>query len=171
MDQILTKSDQELIEAATNVCAEEEIDFNSLDARQTRGLIYYWCSSCNRIYPLTHLVVARRKNICVHCKEKVKMYSNSNKYGKLRRKIFNRMMDMREKKSSSAAAAEIKDASTPPYEMNSYEKVLAGDMEKLELIIKARGGDSQFKDLDLIIRQNMHIIRKITGLRRNAARP
>jgi hypothetical protein len=108
MDQISTELDQFLIEVARNVCAEEEIDFNSLDVRQARGLIYYWCSSCCKIHPLTHLVVSKRKNICVHCKDKVKMYSNSNKYGKLRRRIFNRILDTREER-----LAETKDAGVP----------------------------------------------------------
>ncbi|AIF83192.1 hypothetical protein NTE_01119 [Candidatus Nitrososphaera evergladensis SR1] len=105
MDQIFIEPNQELIEIAKDVCAEEAIDFDSLDARQVRGLIYYWCSSCNRIYPLTNLVVSKRKNICEHCKEKVKIYSNSNKYGKLRRRIFNKILDMRKKRSTAEYAS------------------------------------------------------------------
>jgi hypothetical protein len=41
------------------------------------------------------MVVSKRRNRCGHCNDKVKIYSNSNKYGKLRRKIFNRILDRR----------------------------------------------------------------------------
>ncbi|AIC17146.1 hypothetical protein [Nitrososphaera viennensis] len=162
MHQTLSEPDQLLIEIARSVCSEEGMDFNSLDARQVRGLIYYWCSSCNRIYPLTHLVVSKRKNICEHCKDKVKMYSNSNKYGKLRRRIFNRILDMREKES------EMENVGVP-YSMYTYEE-LAGDVERSRSIIKAHERDSEFRELDATIRQNMRIIRRIMGLSGKAGR-
>lgn len=163
MGEIFTEPDQFLIEIARDVCAKEEIDFNSLDVRQARGLIYYWCSSCNRIYPLTHLVVSKRKNICVHCKDKVKMYSNSNKYGKLRRRIFNRILDTREEK----LLAEMKGAGVL-YNTHAYEEVLSGGVEKLKSIMKAHERDSEFRELDSAIRQNMRIIRKIMSLSERA---
>ncbi len=99
MSQIFLEPDRPLLEIARSVCQKEEIDFNSLDSRQIRGLIYYWCSSCSKTYPLTHLVVSKRRNRCGHCSDKVKIYSNSNKYGKLRRRIFNRILDMRSKRA------------------------------------------------------------------------
>jgi DNA-directed RNA polymerase subunit RPC12/RpoP len=96
MKQVLKRLDQSLINAAASICAKEDIDFESLDARAQRGLIYYWCSHCSKIYPLNDLLVTRRKNICSHCKERVRIYSNSNKYGKLRRSILYKLLDLDE---------------------------------------------------------------------------
>jgi len=79
---------------ATEVCAREGLDFESLDTRSIRGLVYYWCSECHKIHPLTDLSVARKRIKCSHCEESVKLYSNSNKYGKLRKSIFHRLLEM-----------------------------------------------------------------------------
>jgi DNA-directed RNA polymerase subunit RPC12/RpoP len=82
------------MDTAASICAKENIDFNSLDARAQRGLVYYWCSKCGKIYPLNDLLVTTRKNLCGHCEERVRIYSNSNKYGKLRRNIFNKLLEL-----------------------------------------------------------------------------
>jgi DNA-directed RNA polymerase subunit RPC12/RpoP len=103
MKPILKGLDQLLMDTAASICAKEDIDFNSLDARAQRGLLYYWCSNCSKIYPLSELLVARRKNICSHCMERVKLYSNSNKYGKIRRNILYKLWDLDEMKRVSSA--------------------------------------------------------------------
>jgi DNA-directed RNA polymerase subunit RPC12/RpoP len=94
MKQIVTGLDQSLMEVAASVCAKEHIDLSSLDARSIRGLVFYWCSSCSRIYPLTELCILPRRVKCGHCNEKVKLYTNSNKFGKLRRSILYKLLDM-----------------------------------------------------------------------------
>jgi DNA-directed RNA polymerase subunit RPC12/RpoP len=93
MKQVLRDLDPSLMEVAANICAKEDIDFYSLDARAQRGLVNYWCSTCSKIYPLHDLILATRKNICSHCEGRVRIYSNSNKYGKLRRNILYALLD------------------------------------------------------------------------------
>ncbi len=158
MSQILSEPDQPLIEIAKSVCMKEEIDFNSLDSRQVRGLIYYWCSSCSKTYPLTHLVVSKRRNRCGHCNDKVKIYSNSNKYGKLRRRIFNRILDMRSRK------ARLVEHNDPDYDIKRVYEMLEGDIERLESVMNAYRQDSEFQEIHSTIRRNMLAIRKLAGL-------
>ncbi len=86
--QIPNDCDPSLIEIAKEVCVKEGIDFDSLSINQTRGLMYYWCSDCSRTYPLSHLIISRRKKVCTQCNNAVKLYATSNKFGKLRRIIF-----------------------------------------------------------------------------------
>ena len=93
MKQILTGLNQALTEVAATVCSKEQIDFDSLDARAQRGLMYYWCSTCSKIYPLTELTIKPRRIKCGHCDEPVRLYSNSNKFGKLRRIVLNKLID------------------------------------------------------------------------------
>jgi hypothetical protein len=157
MSQILSEPDRPLIEIAKSVCSKEEIDFNSLDSRQVRGLIYYWCSSCSKTYPLTHLVVSKRRNRCSHCNDKVKIYSNSNKYGKLRRRIFNRILDMRSAKAKLSYGS-------PDYDIKQVYEMLEGDMEKLESVMDAYRQDTEFQKAHSMIRKNMLAIRKLAGL-------
>lgn len=83
-----------MVDIAANTCAKEDIDFESLDVRAQRGLVYYWCSMCSKIYPLTELSVMPRRIKCGHCDEQVRLYSNSNKFGKLRRIILYKLVDM-----------------------------------------------------------------------------
>ncbi|HVX02979.1 MAG TPA: hypothetical protein VHA09_07465 [Nitrososphaera sp.] len=83
-----------MIDVATDACAREDIDFGSLDVRAQRGLVYYWCSMCSKIYPLTELSIMPRRIKCGHCDEQVRLYSNSNKFGKLRRTILYKLVDM-----------------------------------------------------------------------------
>jgi DNA-directed RNA polymerase subunit RPC12/RpoP len=94
MKQILSELDRVLTDAAADACAKEQIDFFSLDARAQRGLMYYWCSTCNRIHPLTDLFILPRRIKCRHCDEPVRLYSNSNKFGKLRRVVLYKLIDM-----------------------------------------------------------------------------
>lgn len=157
MSQIMSEPDQLLIEIARGVCRQEEIDFNTLDSRQVRGLIYYWCSSCSKTYPLTHLVVSKRRNRCGHCNDKVKIYSNSNKYGKLRRRIFNRILDMRSRKARLASH-------DSDYDIKQVYEMLEGDMEKLESVMDAYRQDSELHQAHSTIKKNMLAIRKIAGL-------
>ncbi len=158
MSQIFSKPDQPLLEIARSVCMKEEIDFNSLDSRQVRGLIYYWCSTCSKTYPLTNLVVSKRRNRCGQCKDKVKIYSNSNKYGKLRRKIFNQILDMRARNANVLAHDD------PDYDVRRVYETLEGDMEKLESIMNAYKQDSEFQEVHSIIKRNMLAIKKLVGL-------
>lgn len=87
-EQIRESCDPVLVEIAREVCSKEGLDFESLTLHQTRGLLYYWCSTCSCTYPLTDLVIARKKKVCTHCNASIKLYATSNKFGKLRRAIF-----------------------------------------------------------------------------------
>jgi rRNA maturation endonuclease Nob1 len=77
-----------LVTIAREVCSSEGINFDSLNLHQTRGLMYFWCSSCSGTHPLTDLVISRKKKICTHCGNSVKLHATSNKFGKVRRMIF-----------------------------------------------------------------------------------
>lgn len=82
-----------LMDAARQVCVEENIDFDSCLSNVQRAMLCYWCSICKSTHPLTHIVLKRRKKICRVCNNNVKLYANSNKYGKIRRKIFYRYIE------------------------------------------------------------------------------
>ncbi|WP_148701086.1 hypothetical protein [Candidatus Nitrososphaera evergladensis] len=86
--QIPSNCDPALVEIAREVCSKEGLDFESLTLHQTRGLMYYWCSTCSGTHPLTDLVILKKKKVCTHCDTPVKLYATSNKFGKLRRAIF-----------------------------------------------------------------------------------
>jgi DNA-directed RNA polymerase subunit RPC12/RpoP len=94
MRRNLTGLDSGLIKVAASACAKQDIDFDSLDRRAQRGLICYWCSTCRKVYPLTELSVGPRRIKCGHCHVPVKLYSNSNRFGKLRKIIFYKLVDM-----------------------------------------------------------------------------
>jgi DNA-directed RNA polymerase subunit RPC12/RpoP len=94
MKQIIQSLDTPVATIAADVCAQDGLDFYSLDARAVRGLISYWCSTCSRIYPLSDLSVSPRRTKCGHCLEPVRLYSNSNKFGKLRRSVFYKLIDV-----------------------------------------------------------------------------
>jgi hypothetical protein len=88
------KPDRLLVEIAANVCARENIDLATLDARSQRGLVFYWCSTYGKVYLWTDLLIMPRRSRCGHCKENVKLYTNSNKFGKLHCNILYRLLDM-----------------------------------------------------------------------------
>lgn len=82
-----------LVDAARQVCVEEHIDFDKCLSSVQRAMLCYWCSICRGTRPLTHIMLRRRKKICRVCNNNVKLYANSNKYGKIRRKIFYRYIE------------------------------------------------------------------------------
>ena len=83
-----------LVNTARQVCAEEAIDFDNSVSSVRRAMLCYWCSICRRTHPLNNIVLMRRKKICCVCNNNVKLYSNSNKYGKIRKKIFYRYIQV-----------------------------------------------------------------------------
>jgi hypothetical protein len=87
-EQIPSNCDPALVEIAREVCSKEGLNFESLTLHQTRGLMYYWCSTCAGTHPLTDLVISKKKKVCTHCDTSIKLYATSNKFGKLRRAIF-----------------------------------------------------------------------------------
>ncbi len=82
------------MEVAAGVCALEHLDFNSLDKQQAKALLSFRCTTCHTFYPLTDLVIVKRKHVCKHCRESVRLYSSSSKFGKIRRNIFYRLLDL-----------------------------------------------------------------------------
>jgi hypothetical protein len=94
MKGVCTRLNASLVDAAKSVCAKEDIDFGTLTETQLRGLVCYHCTSCRQFRQLTELCVSKKKTLCGHCKEKVRLYTCSNKYGKMRRSIFNRLLKM-----------------------------------------------------------------------------
>lgn len=89
----LTRPYDKLIHTARQVCTEEEIDFDNCLSSVKRAMLCYWCSICRSTYPLTDIVLSKRKKICCVCNNNIKLYANSNKYGKIRRKIFYRYLE------------------------------------------------------------------------------
>lgn len=88
------RSKDVLMEVAAGVCAMQQIDFESLDKQQTKGLLSFWCSTCGTVYPLTDLFLMKKKTMCNHCNNSVKLRASSNKFGKLRRNIFYRLLEL-----------------------------------------------------------------------------
>lgn len=84
----LTDCSPVLLEAARKVCLKEGIDFDALDLRQARGLLYFWCLYCGRTYPLTDLTISKKRKVCIHCNNSIKLRGASNKFGSIRRTIF-----------------------------------------------------------------------------------
>jgi hypothetical protein len=84
-----------LVDTARQVCMEEDIDFDNCLSSVQRAMVCYWCSTCRSTHPLTHIALKRRKKICGVCNNNVKLYANSNKYGKIRRKIFYKFLEQR----------------------------------------------------------------------------
>jgi len=84
----LTDCNPNLIAIARDVCLKEGLDFDALDIHQARGLLYFWCLTCRRTYPLTDLVISKKRKVCTHCGFSIKMHGASNKFGKLRRAIL-----------------------------------------------------------------------------------
>lgn len=82
------------MDAAAAVCAKENVEFSSLDASSMRGIMFYWCSTCSKIYPLTELLISTRSIKCGYCKERVRLYTNSNKFGKLRKSVLYRLIEL-----------------------------------------------------------------------------
>lgn len=93
MQQLLTMTDRLLMEVAASVYAKENIDLAFLDARSQRSdlllVLNLWQGlSFDRAF--NHA----RRSRCGHCKDKFKLYTNSNKFGKLRRSILYQLLDM-----------------------------------------------------------------------------
>jgi hypothetical protein len=86
--QIPSDCDPLLVGIAKEVCSKEGIDFDSLSVHQTRGLMYFWCSTCAKTHPLTDLTISKKKKVCTHCNDSIRLYTTSNKFGKIRRSIF-----------------------------------------------------------------------------------
>jgi hypothetical protein len=84
-----------LVDTARQVCMGEDIDFDNCLSSVQRAMVCYWCSICRSTHPLTHIALKRRKNICGFCNNNVKLYANSNKYGKIRRKIFYKFLEQK----------------------------------------------------------------------------
>ncbi len=91
MDSV--RSYNTLVYTARQVCTEEDIDFDNCLSSVKRAMLCYWCSICRSTYPLTDIVLRKRKKICCFCNNNIKLYANSNKYGKIRRKIFYRYLE------------------------------------------------------------------------------
>lgn len=90
--KVLTDCNPLLIDIAREVCIREGVDFDKLSGHQARGLLYFWCLTCHRSYPLTDLTISKKKKICVNCGHSVKVRGSSNRFGKLRRAIFFRRL-------------------------------------------------------------------------------
>jgi len=88
----LTDCNPNLIAIAREVCSKEGLDFDTLEIHQARGLLYFWCLTCRRTYPLTDLVISKKRKVCTHCGLSIKMHGASNKFGKLRRAILFRRL-------------------------------------------------------------------------------
>jgi hypothetical protein len=93
------------VKIAREVCLEQGVDFDSLDLRQARGLLYFWCLFCGRTYPLTDLVVSKKHKVCIHCNNSIKLRGASNKFGSLRRTIFFRRLSNSRKQTFEAIIA------------------------------------------------------------------
>lgn len=87
------KQYDQLIQIAEKTCADEGIALDSLISQKKRALTCYWCSTCKKTHPLTDISLKRRRKVCRMCDSSVKLYSSSNKFGKIRRRIFNRYLD------------------------------------------------------------------------------
>lgn len=83
-----------LLRIAADVCYMSHIDFDSLQRQQAKGIVSFWCSTCRTIHPLTDLALQKRKKICSHCGSTIRLYASSNKFGKVRRIIFYRLLDL-----------------------------------------------------------------------------
>lgn len=83
----------QLIRIAEMTCADEGIVLESLASQKKRALICFWCSTCKKTHPLTDIALKRRRKLCRRCNNSVKLYSSSNKFGKIRRRIFNRYLE------------------------------------------------------------------------------
>lgn len=79
---------------AAHVCNISQIDFGSLQRQQAKGIVSFWCGTCRTIHPLTDLALYKRKKICAHCGSPIRLYASSNKFGKVRRIIFYRLLDL-----------------------------------------------------------------------------
>ena len=84
-----------LVDTARQVCMEEDIDFDNCLSSVQRAMVCYWCSICRSTHPLTHIALKRRKKICGVSNNNVKLYANSNKYGKIRRKIVYKFLEQK----------------------------------------------------------------------------
>jgi hypothetical protein len=85
---VCTNLDAALLEAAVTIWIKEDISIGTLTGCQLRGLVCYYCITCNRFRLLTELFISKKKTLCSHCQEKIRLYTTSNKYGKIRRSIF-----------------------------------------------------------------------------------
>jgi hypothetical protein len=94
MKGVCTKLDAALLEATVTICMREDVSFGALKGCQLRGLLCYYCITCNRFRLLTELFISKKKTLCSHCQEKIRLYTTSNKYGKMRRSIFNQLWKM-----------------------------------------------------------------------------
>lgn len=92
-EPVLIKPYEQLMDIAKRTCADEGIVLESAAAQQVRALICYWCSTCKKTHPLTDLDLKKRRKICRACNTNVKLYSSSNKFGKIRRRIFHRYVE------------------------------------------------------------------------------
>jgi hypothetical protein len=92
-EPVLAGPYDQLMSIAKRTCADEGIVLESAAAQQVRALICYWCSTCKRTHPLTDLNLKKRRKVCRVCNTNVKLYSSSNKFGKIRRRIFHRYVE------------------------------------------------------------------------------
>ena len=83
-----------LEEIAAAVCSLAHLDLDSLGIQEKMGILSFRCTTCHTTYPLIDLVILKRLKTCSHCESPVKLYGSSNKYGKLRRQIFYRLLDL-----------------------------------------------------------------------------
>jgi hypothetical protein len=92
VSKVLAECDPLLTQVAMEVCDQVGLNIADLSSYQVRGLINYWCLTCNKVYPLTDLRANNRRKECCHCLEAVKLRGASNKFGKIRRTIFFRLL-------------------------------------------------------------------------------
>jgi hypothetical protein len=61
--------------------------------QEKRDILFFTCRSCKKMFLLTRISLTRRKKICMHCGNSIRLYASSNKFGKIRKMVFNKYIE------------------------------------------------------------------------------